>query len=128
MPEQPAHPADRASTDRAGPEALIVAALAELRDGIPPEVYRAILHEFARDCEHWTAVLRTAVERHDDTAIASAAHKLAGIFGQLGLDALAQLGRDASRGDTDARAASAAGLVAGCDEAVLAVRRVAQAS
>ena len=96
-------------------------ALAELREVLPASALSPVLSRFLQDASELTQALE---QSHSDGSVGDArkvAHRLAGIFGQVGLRDLASRARQVSKLDAGE---ALAGLVGPCREAVTVLEAV----
>jgi signal transduction histidine kinase/DNA-binding response OmpR family regulator len=99
-------------------------ALAELRDVLPAAALMPVLARFLQDAVERTDAMQAAMQSGRVEEACREAHRLAGVFGQVGLRDLAATARRTSRLDGDAARQALASLGGQCLDAVAVLKAV----
>jgi HPt (histidine-containing phosphotransfer) domain-containing protein len=97
--------------------------LADLRDGLAEEDFRAVFAELPDAVRHYRDGVRAAIDGGDRPAVIEAAHSLKGMAASVGATRLAEAALAVERGATDAAAILA--LETAADATLAAMERFA---
>ena len=94
------------------------AILRELKGAVGAETFEDLLEKLRCNTVEYVLALETAVEKRDLVAMAQAAHRCAGLFGQFGLEDIAVLARRVEDADDLMRSADAGKLLTSLHDAI----------
>ncbi|MEI2385253.1 ATP-binding protein [Breoghania sp. JC706] len=124
---------ERLPPEEPQPEASRVdgATLRELKGAVGAETFEDLLQKLRANTVEYVLALETAAENRDLVAMAQAAHRCAGLFGQFGLEDIAVLARRVEDADDQMRSACAVKLLTSLHDAIRllddgALRRAAE--
>lgn len=121
--QTPAEPTDPEAA-QAALRSQMAPSIAELRDALPAPALGPVLSRFLQDAVDLTQALDAARQDGNVAQASKDAHRLAGIFGQVGLRDLAGRARQVSRLEGEEALAALADFIGPCREAVAVLEAV----